>query len=173
MLIAPLTAPIPAEWSVEDGRNAYLAENGFRLQDYDAPRTPASFLGVKFSVPNTASHRRAIMQHDLHHVATGFGTDPAGEGEISAWEARGGLKQLGLYVGAIVLFGILLGVVFAPRRTLVAWRSARGSRPLFGLTEGEYRPLLALSVGELRERLGVPKHGLAQQPRQLHSTAPG
>jgi hypothetical protein len=169
---APLEAPIPADWSVREGRDAYLAENGFRLEDYDAPRTPASFLGVKFSVPNTPAHRRAIMQHDLHHVATGFGTDPAGEGEISAWEARNGLGPLDAYVRSLVLLGVLAGASFAPLRTLRAWRAAQGTGTLFDRSDGEYAALLALSVGELRARLGVPREGLARTPRRLHSTAP-
>ena len=47
--------------------------------------------------------QRAVRWHDLHHVATRFGTDNVGEGEISAWELRRGLRGLGPYVGAIVL----------------------------------------------------------------------
>ena len=169
---APRDVPIPPHWSVREARDAYLAENGFRLLDYDAPRTPGSFLGIRFSVPNTPAHRRAIMQHDLHHVATGFGTDPAGEGEISAWEARRGLGDLGLYVGGIVVFATLIGAVFAPLRVWQAWRAGASARPLFALNDEEYPALLELSVGELRERLGVPRHGLTRRPRALHSTAP-
>jgi hypothetical protein len=169
---APRTAPIPAHWTVRDGRDAYLAENGFRVEHYDAKRTPASFLGVRFSVPNTPAHRRAIMQHDLHHVATGFGTDPAGEGEISAWEARNGVRYLNAYVATLVLTGIALGAVFSPLRTLDAWRAGGRARPLFDRDDASYAALLELSVAELRDQLGVPRNGLAQRPRRLHSTAP-
>ena len=83
--------PLPADWSARHGLDAYLEENGFTPEEYDAPRTPASFLRIRFSVPNPPRHRWAIMLHDLHHVATGFGTDPAGEGQISAWEFRRGV----------------------------------------------------------------------------------
>ena len=165
-------APIPAEWTVREGRDAYLAENGFRVEDYDAPRTPASLLGVKFSVPNTAVHRRGIMQHDLHHVATGFGTDISGEGELSAWEARNGLRSLGAYVGSLVLTALGGGILFAPRRTLAAWQAGAQGRPLFDRDDTEYDAWLALTVGELREKLGIPRAGLAKQPRRVHSTAP-
>jgi hypothetical protein len=170
--LARLDAPIPASWSVRQGRDAYLAENGFPLADYDAVRTPASLLGVKFSVPNTPAHRRAIMQHDLHHVATGYGTDPTGEGEISAWEARSGMGPLDLYVSGLVLTGVVLGVLIAPLRTLAAWRAARSARGLFALDDADYEALLSLSVAELRARLGVPVEGLVRRPRRLHSTAP-
>jgi hypothetical protein len=167
-----LAAPVPADWSVREGRDAYLAENGFKVEDYDLSRTPASFLGMTFSVPNTPNHRRAIMQHDLHHVATGFGTDPAGEAEISGWEARFGLRPLDAYVRSLVITGVLLGVLLAPLRTWRAWRAARTSAPLFEHGDDAYEALLELRVGELRDRLGVPRAGLTLAPRKLHSTAP-
>jgi hypothetical protein len=170
---APLDAPIPADFTVREGRDAYLLENGFKADDYDLPRTPASFAGFTFSVPNTPAHRRAIMQHDLHHVATGFGTDPAGEGEISAWEARNGLRPLDAYVRSLVLLGAFGGLAFAPLRTVRAFRAARTSGTLFDCEDTEYSQLLQMSVGELRRKLGVPRDGLATGPRGLHSTAPG
>jgi hypothetical protein len=169
---ASLDAPIPADFTVHEGRDAYLAENGFRVEDYDAPRTPASFFGIEFSVPNTPAHRRAIMQHDLHHVATGFGTDPAGEGEISAWEVRNGLAPLDVYVRSLVLLGVMAGVAFAPLRSLRAFRAARACATLFACTNDDYESLLQMSVGELRAKLGIPRDGLARGPRKLHSTAP-
>lgn len=169
---APLDAPIPGHWSVRQGRDAYLAENGFPLADYDAARTPASLLGMKFSVPNTPAHRRAIMQHDLHHVATGYGTDPTGEGEISAWEARAGMGPLNLYVRGLVLTGVMMGLLIAPWRTLRAWRVSSTARGLFAHGDEDYEALLSLSVDELRTKLGVPAEGLARRPRRLHSTAP-
>jgi hypothetical protein len=169
---ASLSRPIPAEFAVREGRDAYLLENGFKVEDYDAPRTPASLMGLEFSVPNTPAHRRAIMQHDLHHVATGFGTDPAGEGEIAAWEARNGLGPLDAYVRSLVIVGLLGGWLFAPLRTLRAYRAARTSGTLFGCRDEDYEALLAMTVGELRAKLGVPREGLAVGPRGLHSTAP-
>jgi hypothetical protein len=163
--------PLPAELGVEQARDAYLAENGFTLAGYEAPRTEASLLGIAFSVPNTPHHAWAIRLHDLHHVATGFGTDHAGEAEISAWEARRGLRALGLYVGSIVVAGALFGLLVAPRRTLRAWRVSGRARSLFNDDRLSYEALLALSVGELRQQLGLPRDGLATQPRALHGLA--
>ena len=158
--------------SVREGRDAYLAENGFTLAAYDAKWTPASLLGMTFAVPNTPTHRRAIMWHDLHHVATGYGTDPAGEAEISAWELRRGLAGLDLYVSSIVVTATLMGVLVAPIRTWRAWQAAgaAGSN-LFARELAEYEPVLELPIAALRERLGVPPQGLARE-RALHSTAP-
>jgi hypothetical protein len=166
------TRALPRNSSVRAGRDAYLAENGFTLEAYDAQWTPASLLGIEFAVPNTPAHRRAIMWHDLHHVATGYGTDPAGEGEISAWEIRRGLKGLDAYVSAIVISGVVLGLMVAPARTWRAWQAAgQPGTNLFARDPGDYEALLATSIAELRRQLGVPEQGLARE-RGLHSTAP-
>lgn len=164
--------PLPESWSVREGRDAYLAENAFTVESYDAKWTPASLLGVAFSVPNTARHRFGIMMHDLHHVATGYGTDPAGEGEISAWELRRGVRALGLYTGSIVVTGALVGLLVAPRRTLRAWRASGGPGPSLFHGPHAYDALLALSVAELRRILELEPGGLAETRRELHSLAP-
>lgn len=156
---------------VQDARDAYLAENGFTVLAYDQPNTEGSFLGVKIAVPNLSAHRRAIRLHDLLHVATGFGTDHAGEGEISAWQASRGLRGTGAYVAAIVMANALLGLVFAPRRTFAALRSAPAGGSIF-TSNLDYEQILALSVGELREMLAIPPAGLTRRRRGLHAVAP-
>jgi hypothetical protein len=165
---------LPADWSTLRGRDAYLAENGFTVAAYDEPWTEASFLGIDFVIPNTPRHAALIRLHDLHHVATGYGTDLAGEGEISAWELRRGLGGLGLYVGSIVVAGALMGLLIAPRRALRAWSraaedAAKGS--LFQASDA-YEELLAGTVGDLRARLGVPPEGVAEGARGRHRNAP-
>jgi hypothetical protein len=163
--------PWPASMRVRDARDAYLAENGFTVLAYEQPTTEGSFLGLKIAVPNPPAHRRAIRLHDLLHVATGFGTDHAGEGEISAWQARRGLRGTGAYVTAIVMANALLGLVFAPRRTIAASRSAPSGRSIFTAAL-EYEQLLDLSVGELRDMLAIPPDGLTRRRRGLHALAP-
>jgi ubiquinone biosynthesis protein Coq4 len=127
-----------------------------------------SFLGHKFTVPNPPAHQRAIRLHELHHVATGFGTDHAGEGEISVWQLRRGLAGAGVYVTSVVLANALLGLVLAPRRTLAALRHSGAGGSLFSSTM-EYESVLNQSVGELRARLGVPVGGLAAGHPGLHA----
>jgi hypothetical protein len=166
--------PFPVSWTVRRARDAYLAENGFTVASYDDAWTEATVFGIPVKVPNTPRHRWAIMLHDLHHVATGYGTDMVGEGEISVWEARRGLRPLGLYVATIVMFGSIGGALLAPRRALAAWRAARGAQgSLFasGDNEAAYEALLDRTVGELRTQLDVPQEGLATK-RALHSRAP-
>ncbi len=163
--------PLPASLRVVDARDAYLAENGFTVEEYDAEWTKASAFGVPFVVPNTRAHRRAIMMHDLHHVATGFGTDFAGEGQVSAYEIGAGLRGLDPYVRSIVWLGLCAGLVSAPLRTLAAFRAGRRRGCLFG-DDRPYEDLLALDVSELRALLDLPEHGLETAPRGLHARAP-
>lgn len=167
-----LDRPLPAAWPADRALQAYLDENGFTRAGYDGPRTEAAFLGIRFSVPNTPRHRWAIMRHDLHHVVTGYGTDLRGEGEISAWELRGGLRGLGLYVGAIVVFGTLLGLGIAPVRTIRAWHQNRGRSLLSTERDRDYDDLLRMTVGELRCCLGLPTAGVARRRRGLYALAP-
>jgi len=162
---------MPADWSVRRGRDAYLAENGFTVEAYDEPWTQASFFAIDFAVPNNAAHKAAIKLHDLHHVATGFGTDLAGEGEISAWELRGGLRGAGLYVSAIIAAGAMMGLLVAPRRTVAAFRRAKGARSLWTGSLG-YADLLERTVGGLRAEVGAPPTGLASAGQRLHKNAP-
>lgn len=165
--------PFPSSWSVRDARDAYLAENGFTTAEYDKKYAEYPLFGFKLPIPNSAARRRAVRLHDLHHVVTGYGTDKVGEGEISAWELRRGLKSLGPYVGAIVLGGALLGMLIAPRRTLRAFHASghdNGSS-LFPV-DISYETLLDLSVAELRQELGIPREGLADAPREVHALAP-
>jgi hypothetical protein len=162
--------PYPREWNVKQGRDEYLRENGWTLEAYDAPVTEASVFRIPLRIPNTPQHRWGIMLHDLHHVATGYGTDLAGEAEISAWELRRGLRGLGGYVGSLVVAGFVGGLLVAPRRTMRAWRRGPGRESLFQ-TRLTYEALLGLSVGKLRELLGVPSGGVAQGPQRLHSKA--
>ena len=90
--------------------------------------------------------------HDLHHVATGYGTDWAGEGEISAWELSAGCGRFA-FAWFINLQGMVMGWVVSPGRTWRAWVRGRHSRSLYA--EGYSDALLRETVGELRARLGL------------------
>jgi hypothetical protein len=168
---SPLECPLPKDLNVKTARDRYLAENGFSVEGYDAKWTEASFFGLNFSVPNTKHHRWAIMRHDLHHAATGYGTDLVGEAEISAWEIRKGFRGLGLYVGSIVAGAALFGLVIAPRRTLAAFRASAAQPSLFQSTLS-YESLMAMNLAQLRDALGVAPDGVAAHPRRLHPNAP-
>ncbi len=172
ILPAPADHASAASMSVRQGRDAYLAENGFGIDTYDTKWVSVTFPFFTFSIPNPPARQRAVRWHDLHHVATGFGTDNAGEGEISAWELRRGLRGLGPYVGAIVLGGAALGLLIAPRRTVRAWLlSGSGRHNYFARDLHDYDRVLDMTIAELRQALAVPPDGLATE-RKLHAGAP-
>lgn len=166
-----LEHPLPSSMRVRDALTVYFAENGFNAEAYDSEKTTGSFFGRKVSVPNPPAHRRGIRLHDLLHLVTGFGTDHAGEGELSAWQARRGFRGMGLYVAAIVSMNTAVGVFVAPRRTWDALRSGAG--PSLFASNVSYESLLDRPLGELRGLLDVPERGVATLPRGLHAHAPG
>jgi hypothetical protein len=80
------------------------------------------------SVP--VPHPGQLHWHDLHHLVLGYGTDLVGEMEISAFELRTVPRTA--MVLLLCLAGVATGLVWAPRRTLGAWRRARAWRNLYG-----------------------------------------
>lgn len=144
--------------NVDRALDVYLTRNGFSRAAYDDRWTPASLLGVRFAVPNTANHRWTIMRHDLHHVVTGYKTDLAGEAEISCWELAAGLDHIGLYTRGIVRSLAGYGMARHPIRAARAYR-ASARKSLYQDTI-PYERALAMTVGALREALGVPPEGI-------------
>jgi len=159
----------PADWTIAQGRAAYFAENGFSADAYEAPLAEASLFGIKVRYPNTPGHRRALMAHDVHHLVTGYGSDHLGEGEVSAWEAASGLGAIDWYVRGIVVLGIVVGLLYSPRRIWAAFRAGLRCRNAFA---SQFDVSLdSLPIGVLRRRLGVPVNGLSSQ-RGVHDFAP-
>lgn len=71
-----------------------------------------------------------MLPHDLHHVATGYGTTLVGEAEIGAWELASGCRHY--YVAWILNLGaVVTGLFLAPRRVVRAFQ--RGWRQRLGL----------------------------------------
>lgn len=169
-----LDQPYPAQWTAQQALDAYLAENGFSVEEYDKPVIHVTFWWFTFPFPNPPSRHMAIRMHDLHHVVTGYGTDPAGEGEISAWELRRGIGAFSWFVQAIILSGTVLGLTHSLRRTRAAWRAGGAGPTGVGLQPPDpdrYAALMAMTVGELRSVYGVPEGGLVGA-RELHYAAP-
>lgn len=81
---------------------------------------------VSLPLPNPAQ----FQWHDLHHIALGYDTDLIGEMEVSAFELRTRTRTVMVFL--LCLAATMLGLVWAPRRTLAAWRRAAGCRNLYG-----------------------------------------
>ena len=138
--------------TVAEARDVYFRANGFSLASYSDRWVKLKVGPIPLAFPNTAARIAAVKLHDLHHVATGYATSWTGEAEIGAWEVGAGC---GRYYAAWVLnlsaFGI--GCVLAPRRLFRAYVRGRRSKSLYDRAFGD--DLLALTVGDLRRRLGL------------------
>lgn len=140
--------------TVGEARTRYFEQAGFPPDGgYAAAFVSLGKLGpIPIGFPNTDSRRRAVVMHDLHHVATGYGTDWTGEAEISAWEIAAGCGRFA-FAWFINLQGMMMGWVVNPGRTWRAWVRGRHSRSLYA--EGFSESVLRERVGELRARLGL------------------
>ncbi|HAN30426.1 MAG TPA: hypothetical protein DCQ06_02400 [Myxococcales bacterium] len=171
MTLYPLDRPLPVSLTATQAVAVYLNENGFTVDEYDLDTVTVTFWGWTFTLPNPKQRKLAIRFHDIHHVVTGYGTDPVGEAEISAWEVRKGISGFGLYVQLIIYTGTILGLLHSPKRIWHAWCAGRGKVKLPPATIQSYEHLLTLTVGELRALYGVPEQGIAGA-RALNEHAP-
>jgi hypothetical protein len=139
--------------TLRQARDRYWAENDFGADGGDSKRLVPVKLGrLKLVIPNIAARRRAVRYHDLHHVLAGYGTDPGGEGEISAFELGGGCGPE-WFAWVINFQGLLLGLLLRPRALLEAFSRGRHARNLYGRRlDGQ---LLDRTVAEVRQELGL------------------
>ena len=152
----PVTC-IPDHLTLREGRELYLSMNGFSMEEYTRPTFEVPIFGRMVKFPNPPARQQAIARHDLHHLLTGFGTDYAGEAEVGAWELGAGCNTAFLWF--INGLAVAIGLLIAPRRTLRAFRRARGQRSLY--VDGRELPaLLDMKIAELRRELGIPAGGL-------------
>jgi hypothetical protein len=145
------------EESVQRARDRYLVENGLGTELYSERWVRLPVGPWRPKLYNPKQRRWAIARHDLHHVATGYGTDPAGEMEISGWEVGAGLGRLWV-AWAICWPFFLIGLLRNCERTLAAYRLGKRGRSLFARPDA-YEEWLRWSVGELRLELGLPEGG--------------
>lgn len=131
----------------------FLLANDLGDGGYDARWVDLGARPVPMVFPNTAGYARAMRIHDLHHVLTGYATNPRGEYEIASWELGSGCAGH-LAAWAFNVLGLGLGGLRWPRATLAAFRAGRASRNLFAERYDDH--LLDQRVGETRRRLGLP-----------------
>jgi hypothetical protein len=145
---------IPSEQTLRSARDHYFAVNRFGPDGgYDKPFVEFKLGPIPLAIPNGPSRVRAVRYHDLHHVVTGYGTDPIGEFEIAAWELGAGCRAFPFAFG-INLAGLAGGAVRAPRRTFRAYVRGRASRSLYGQA---LESLLDQSVSAVQDQVGVAR----------------
>ena len=136
--------------TVLEARDLYLAANGYSTAAYTDPKFAIPVAGIRIRLPNPG----LLHLHDLHHVVTGYDNSLVGEGEISAFELRGGCgKPL---VGFLCVSSIAIALLLSPRRIWRAWRRARGTRSLYS-GKFNYEELLTMDVAALRQLVGLEK----------------
>lgn len=152
---------------LKEARDLFLASNGLSLQDYAAPTFSIGVFGLTLKFPNTATRKRVVPLHDLHHVLTGYETTWVGEAEIGAWELRAGCNAFIAYF--LNGGGVIIGLFLSPHRVWHAFRAAKGQRTLY-FDSLPYERLLQVTVREARQRLGIPAQGLAGSRSGLSKT---
>lgn len=134
--------------TVRAARDRYLAANSLALEGYAERGFPVYVWRWAVRLPNPG----LLHLHDLHHVATGYGTGLIGEAEISAYELRAGCRTFMIHL--LCVGAVLCAMFVAPRRVVRAWRRARRARTLYR-TNVPYETLLDMSVAELRRLLNI------------------
>lgn len=86
MTLTSICAETASELTVREARDQFLAAYGLGQATYTDPRFVLHLGPWKLGAPNPG----LLPLHDLHHVATGFGSGILGEAEISAFELRTG-----------------------------------------------------------------------------------
>lgn len=150
----PTQRNFPTDMKVADARAQWLEDNGLDPNPYNKD---FKLLGINFGQGDKLMG--LLQSHDLHHVATGYGTDYIGELEISAWETAARGPMLARLIGA---FGTLAALVVSPKRIYNAFKAGLGAKSIYA-TEGGAGVMLGCTVGQMRQQLGVPLAGLGQK----------
>lgn len=102
-----------------------------------------------------------LETHDIWHVVTGLGTDPAGELGLQAFYAAQGLWKAPLAILAAGLLNALLYQNDATEERLEAiargWLLGRHASPLFGV---RWQDLWKVPIAEVRQRYGIDIAGV-------------
>ncbi|MGB4847305.1 MAG: hypothetical protein WBP41_05265 [Saprospiraceae bacterium] len=109
-----------------------------------------------FYMPNYDARRKAVLWHDIHHLATGYSAATfLGECEISAWEIASGC---GKYWAAFIIdtSGVVLGCLINPRKIIQAYARGRRSSNLYHDTF-QVEKVMKMSIIEIRQNFGLDK----------------
>jgi ubiquinone biosynthesis protein Coq4 len=142
--------------TVREARAAFFARSGFDESNYEDTWVLLRLGPVPFAFPNTASRKRAVPLHDIHHALTGYDATWRGETSQSAWEIGSGCGRYGA-AWAINLGGLALGLVMYPRDTWRAFMRGRSSGNLYADAAPAWQAVLDDDIDALRARLPVTR----------------
>jgi hypothetical protein len=132
----------------------YLAASGLPADSGVSQRwVSVRLLGLPIVFPNFDARRAVLVEHDVHHLLTGYRTDWTGEGEIGAYEIATGCRHL--WAAWFFNFGgFLFGLLIAPRRTFRAFVRGRRGTNFYGAPRER---TLQRTVAEARCLLGLDR----------------
>lgn len=151
----PAVSAYSDEMSLREARDLFFARNNLGPDGgYSSRWVRVETKPLPFYFPNWPARIAAARLHDLHHIAAEYKTDWPGEAEIAAWEIASGC---GSYYAAwlLNLGGWGAGLVVAPRRTFRAFMRGRSARTNLYHRGFDETQLDRLTVGELRNELGL------------------
>lgn len=141
-----------AHGTVREALDRFRQANGLRGDDVSRASWACRLGPMTLRLPNFQWRRDAILAHDLHHVFTGYPCTMRGEFQMASWEFGAG-RMPHWAATAFCLPLVLLGLVWSPRRTLLAFLGGRRSRSLHGMTSTD--PLLDAPFDSVRSAFVV------------------
>jgi hypothetical protein len=139
--------------TLREARERYFAANDFGADGgYSLTWVEVKVGPLTFKIPNTASRKRAVRYHDLHHTLTGYRTDFHGECEIGAWEVASGCADHHA-AWFLNLSTVGSGLLFMPSDLWRAFVRGRHSGNLYRAKFDD--ALLARQLGDVRRELRI------------------
>lgn len=136
--------------TLAEARTLYFATNKFGADGGYGDAWVEFELGpITMPFPNTPGRVRAVKFHDLHHILTGYDTNPVGEFEIAGWELGAGARKMPAAARVINASGFFTGLLSSPRKVVAAFLRGRRSRSLY---PEDFEPLLRETVAGARAR---------------------
>lgn len=106
---------------------------------------------INLYFPNFDARRKAVLKHDIHHIATGYTSTFKGETEIGAWEIASGCRH---YWVAFVLdmHAMMIGILFNPVGVYKAFLKGRKTYNLYRDTYSDDQ-LVRMPISKIKESL--------------------
>jgi ubiquinone biosynthesis protein Coq4 len=130
---------------------AYYAANGIEADPASTATWSCRIGPASVEFPNWKWRRDAVTRHDLHHILTGYSCTMTGEMQMAAWEFAAGRYRH----WAATLFCLplaLMGLIWAPRKTVQAFRVGLSSTSLYGCELDLNKPLTEMRAGTATAR---------------------
>lgn len=146
--------------TIAQARAQYFSDSGFGEETYVDRWVRLPVGPLTFFMPNIEARKICVPLHDIDHVLTGYPTSWRGELSIAGFEIGAGLGRF--WIGWVInLQGLVLGGLRCPSDVFRAFVRGRRSGSLFRAHETVDDALLARTVGELRDELGIAPHPTA------------